>query len=438
MPDSPSDYIDQCSGIGLRHQIGREQKLFAIFFVLPKTLFYIPNNLFRHNILCAATRAVIGDVDVLHSSFISNSRTCHWRVNSNYTASDYFAVAECDGDPMKMASHLALKPVEHKDKCLFQVALVHGSESCAVMVRISHLVVDGSDGKYLLNMLAESYRIIEEKRDIEELVVKDGSRSAMNAYNELGIREISSLIKMPFNGVKTDYPFANPKEHGPLRILRCTIPPETLGQARPKAKTIGASVNDLLLTACYRSYAKTTGKEGGMSIAGMMDLRQHCKDGTSEGLANMSGGLSTTLEYTPGSSFAENLADIARHTKEGKSNPLAGLDGMPLIHTATKTFPMWLLLQAADIIYASMSLSLTNLGNIACEPLTMSGRKPTEGIFGGPLKRKPSVQVDAASFDGTAELAVLGDFMTEDMESLQTFLSGIRTEIELYAEGESK
>lgn len=95
---------------------------------------------------------------------------------------------------------------------------------------------------------------------------------------------------------------------------------------------------------------------------------------------------------------------------------------------------MWLLLQAANMVYASLSLSLTNLGNIPCEPLTMGGMKPTEGFFGGPLKRKPSVQVGTASFDGTAELTILGDFTTEDIKSLQAFLDGIRSEIEFYLE----
>ena len=389
------------------------------------------------DILCAATAAVVGSVDVLHASFIASSQSCHWRVNHSYEIADYFAVMECDGDPVKTACGLALEPVEYKDRCQLQVTLVNGSTSSAVLVRISHLVVDGSDGKYLLNKLAESCRIIGENRSLGELTVKNGSRSAMNAYKELGLRELRSLIKMPFSGVKTVYPFAKPQDHGPLRLLRCTVPAETLDRARKKAKAAGASVNDLLLTACYRSYAKANALEGPMSISGMMDLRQHCHDGVSEGLTNMSGGLSTTLDYAPGSTFAEDLAEIARQTAESKRDPLAGLDGMPMIHTATKTAPMWLLLKAADIMYSSLSLSLTNLGNIPCEPLAMGGMKPTEGVFGGPLKRKPSVQVGAASFDGRLELTILGDFLTEDLENLNQFLGGMKTEIEAYLEEEN-
>ena len=125
-----------------------------------------------------------------------------------------------------------------------------------------------------------------------------------------------------------------------------------------KAKTVGASVNDLLLTACYRSYAKTNHLEGAMSVSGMVDLRQHCKDGTSEGLSNMSGGLSSSLEYASGDTFTDNLAEVARQTMEAKHDPLVGLDGIPMIHTATKTVPMWVLLKAAGIVYSSLSLWL--------------------------------------------------------------------------------
>lgn len=37
-----------------------------------------------------STAAVIEEVDVLHSSFIASSQSCHWRVNADYQVSDYF------------------------------------------------------------------------------------------------------------------------------------------------------------------------------------------------------------------------------------------------------------------------------------------------------------------------------------------------------------
>lgn len=382
--------------------------------------------------LCAAAQAVIDSVDVLHASFIAKSRFAHWRVNAGYEASDYFTLAECDGDPMKPAASLALQPVEHKAKCQLQVTQINGSDSCAVVVRISHLVVDGSDGKYLLNKLAEAYRLIEETGTTESLILKNGNRSATCAYNELSKKELASLMKPPNSGVKTEYPFEEPSAHGIRRMLHCTIPADTLAAARQKAKSQSATVNDLLTTACYRSFAKATNRQGEISISAMVDLRQHCKDGVSEGLSNMSGGLFTTLDVSEGHRFSDDLRSIVTQTSAAKADPLAGLEGIPLLHMATKAFPMRILLQAADVVYSHMSLSLTNLGSIPCAPLSMGGLTPIKGLFGGPLKRKPSVQVSAASFDGTAELTIVGDFTSEDLASLQAFLYGMRAEIEDY------
>ncbi|MBR2928616.1 MAG: hypothetical protein IKC24_05625 [Oscillospiraceae bacterium] len=384
--------------------------------------------------LCAATKAVVGSVDVLHASFLANFRSAHWQVNKDYAVSDYFALIDCDGDPLKPAKSLALQSIAHGAKCQLHVTQINGSWNTAVLVRISHLVVDGSDGIYLMGKLAESYRLIEQTENTERLTVKDGSRSAMNAYNELSKKELASLLKSPFHGVKTEYPFTTPTDHALPRMLHCTIPADLLAAARQKAKAQGATVNDLLLTACYRSFAKAVDRQGKMSISSMMDLRQHCKDGVSEGLSNMSGGLSTTLEVSEEHSFSDDLQSIATQTTQAKSDPLAGLSGIPALHAATKAFPMWLLLRAADIVYSSMSLSLTNLGNIPLTPLSMGDLTPNKGIFGGPLKRKPSVQVCAASFDGTAELTILGDFTDEDLDSLQHFLYGMRQELASYGE----
>lgn len=146
----------------------------------------------------------------------------------------------------------------------------------------------------------------------------------------------------------------------------------------------------------------------------------------------MSGVLATTLIYSPDTAFSQDLKCIAQQTKKAKNDPLSGLEGIPLVHMATKTLPMWLLLKIADIVYSNMSLNFTNLGNIPCQPLSMNGLVPIKGIFGGPLKRKPSAQVGVASFDGTTELTILGDFTDSDVESLQAFLQGICTQIRLY------
>lgn len=127
----------------------------------------------------------------------------------------------------------------------------------------------------------------------------------------------------------------------------------------------------------------------------MMDLRRHCENGESSGLANMSGTLTTLLPEGVRQDFESTLSAVARQTGAAKSNPLSGLVGLPLIHMAVRTLPMHVLLLAARKVYKNMALGLTNLGNMESTPLRMGALDPNESFFGCPRKKKPSVQISA-------------------------------------------
>lgn len=387
------------------------------------------------DILCAAVKAVVGSVDILHASFGTDSIGAYWHVNEEYEESSYFQFVETEGAPYATACSLALLPIEPEGKAQLRCCLVQSPTDSAVMLSISHLCVDGGDGKYLLGKLAEAYNLILEKGTAEELTVKNGSRAAEQVYENVSSKEMLSLMKNPITEVKSAFPYPTQKP-GRARLVKAEIPQETMSLARKRAKAVGATANDILLTACYRAYAQLPGidAKGPMSVMSMMDLRRHCKNGESEGLCNMSGSLPTVLREGIQGSFSDTLAEIARQTSEAKENPLAGLEGMPLVHGVSKALPMGLLLLVAKRIYGSFSIGLTNLGNISCELLRLGDIMPTGGMFGGPLKKKPAMQVSAASFDGTATICVVGRYTESDGKLLQLMLDGMAMEIKNYAE----
>ena len=81
-----------------------------------------------------------------------------------------------------------------------------------------------------------------------------------------------------------------------------------------------------------------------------------------------------------------------------------------------------------------MRFPLRNLGNIPGATLAMGDLIPTEGVFGGPVKKKPGMQVSVASFDGTCALCVAGQYTREDAIVLQSLLNHMADEIKVYAE----
>lgn len=385
------------------------------------------------DVLRMATKAVVESVDVLHGTFFSDGTMAYWHINEDVGETNYFHYVETEGDAAKTAASLSLLPIYPEDKVQMLVTLVQSESASSVVIQQSHLVVDGGDGKYLISKLAEAYNRILETGKADALEIKDGSRAPEKVYEKLGLADMKDLMSNPLSSVETAYPYPA-TEPGMARVTSKVISAEVMSAARKKAKAVGATANDLLVTAFYHAYAAMEGVDATapMSICSMMDLRRHCVNGDSEGLCNMSGAQPTTLENGCTESFEETLAQIAKQTSAAKGNPYAGLEGMPIMHGLTRTMPIWLMQLAVGKVYGKLSLGLTNLGNLKCIDYALGGIVPNGGLFGGPLK-KTGMQISVMSFDGECTLAVVGVYTKEDAALLQSTLDSIEKELSDYA-----
>ena len=380
----------------------------------------------EEEILARAVQAVVSSVDVLHASFVAGHTTAYWRVNAQYAQADYFAALETE-QPTDAAVTAALAGIAPDSKTQMHCTLAQSSSEAALVVRISHLCVDGGDGKYLLEKICEAYNLLLRDGHTQALQVKNGSRAAEQMYEHLHSHEVRSLLKNPMTGVKTIYPFAD-AEAGERRLVGCRIEREEMQRIRARAKERKATFNDALLAACYQALAdrEEIGHQQPVSVMSMMDLRRYCPQGESEGLCNMAGSMPTALRNGVPERFDDTLSLVCAQTMRFKEEPLAGMEGLPLLHGAARTLPLDLLLRVAGRVYANMSVGITNLGNIACAPLQMGGITPEEGLFGGPLKRKPNMQIAAASFDGQCILCVVGEYTQRDADMLQETLEKMK------------
>lgn len=388
------------------------------------------------DILRKAIKAVVESVDVLHGTFFTEGIGAHWKLNENMDESNYFLYVETDGDPAKTANSLSLLPVYSEDKVQIHCTLVQNAEKSCVVVRMSHLVVDGGDGKYLLGKLAEAYNLIAETGNADALEIKNGSRAPEKVYDTVSKEDMKKLQKSSpsSTNIRSFYPYPS-EEAGRNRLVLAKLPANIMNAARKKAKGVGASVNDMMIAAAYHAYAKMEGIDAAqpMCINSTMDLRRHCKDGESEGLCNMSGSFMTVLENGCTGSFAETLATVAEQTNKVKENPLAGLEGMPIVHALARNMPMGILLEIMGKVYGTAPVGVTNLGNLKCADFALGGITPNGGIFGGPLKKKPGMQISIISFDGECVLAVAVQCSDEDVAVLQKTLDDMVAEISAYA-----
>lgn len=390
--------------------------------------------LLDEEILRSAVRAVVGSVNVLHASFSAGRFGAKWTLRAQEAMQECFSVICEDGDLLDTAMRQAVLPIAPDCAAQMQCVLVRGKDECALVVRISHLCADGSDGKYLMRKLAEAYCRIAGSGRCEGMHIKNGSRAAQQAYAKLSVAEKLRILKDPRTGIKSVFPFGSAEQGRPV-LIRREISAETMTQARVRAKKLGATVNDILLAASYCAYAALPGvdAQAPMSISAMMDLRRHCEGGDSQGLSNMAGLLTTALREGVQGDLEWAIGKIAAQTKREKEDPLAGLYGLPLLHGAVITVPLDIAQKVAKRLYRSMAVGLTNLGELPREEMRMGSALPTEGWFGGPLKQKPGMQVSAMSVGGQCALCVAGCYTQEDEALIRRMLDDMAGRIEQYA-----
>lgn len=94
---------------------------------------------------------------------------------------------------------------------------------------------------------------------------------------------------------------------------------------------------------------------------------------------------------------------------------------------------MGVLSKIAGIVYGSFSIGVTNLGNLRGDFVKLGELIPDKVMFGGPLKKKPAMQVSIISLDGRCTLSATGDFMEEDANRIQELLDNMIKEIKNWA-----
>lgn len=380
---------------------------------------------------------VMKQVDVLHGSFQVSCGKAVWHIYDQIPVETYFRLETMEGNGVQRSYEVALEPIRAEDPVKMRCVVIWDGVESSVVVCMSHLVVDGGDGKYLLGKILEVYNRIVETGSTQGLTIKQGNRAPEQLFAGMKWQEKLKLWRNPVAGNKNEFPFKDP-EPGTKRVIRKVIPRTVMERAMMRGKREGYTANDLILAACYQVFGTLDGvdKGQGLGVSSMMDLRKHCPGGDSAGLTNLAGALKTQLPQGLPGEYEDTLREIAKQTKRDKEDPQWGLEGVPLLQFATGHLPMKVLLAVAPVAYGNMSLGVTNLGNLQGKQWRLGNLYPVGGMLGGPLKKKPGVQVCVLSVDGECSLSILGTYTDGDETQLGTFLDGMVSEISRYGEVE--
>lgn len=376
-------------------------------------------------------------VPVLHSSFNNNPVGPYWQVEP-YSVSDILTVVNSDA-PEREIDRFITGQIPVDSNVQYRVLLVHSGQKSSLCILVNHMCFDGGDLKYFLKRLADNYTKL--LHGDKSLFIKTGSRSYEAVYTKMNPEEekIARGLYKNISQIKDEhyFPFTPSSPEDKTRIRKRKISREKFAEFRAIGKTMGVTVNDLML-AVYIHSLYDIGQyspEEMLTIPCMVDLRRHIAGGEEAGgLTNHTGFMQCTVQGQ-GKTVNDTLVDVLHSVRKSKEDKYIGLYSLPLLKLAYTVFPFAVSEQAIKLGYLNPLIGMSNIGILDPEKLKMGEARPVDGFLTGAAKYKPYMQLALTTLNGevTMTIAVRGN--EEDDKIIESFFDCIHKNIESFIEG---
>lgn len=228
-------------------------------------------------------------------------------------------------------------PADPRVEPLVQAVLLGFAQGDRLCFKFQHVVGDGRAAIEYVKLVSEIYtRLLVEPEYVPEQ--RSGDRGFAPIFRRYGGKQAWSVLRQTLRNLKAilmpprNWTMALAEEQSPRFLLKRDIQPGLSQRLHQRGKSVGASVNDLLVTACLRSMSKVAPRPVGAPwrLLGAVDLRHYLKRVGRRPPDNLSTFYCLTLSDDLGASFAETLLLVCSEMKKIKARYL-GVADLPSI-----------------------------------------------------------------------------------------------------------
>jgi NRPS condensation-like uncharacterized protein len=222
----------------------------------------------------------------------------------------------------------------------------------------------------------------------------------------------------------------------------CRLPYGQLDAISKYAKSKGATVNDLILTAFYRAMLEMGQPIYGlpMEILTTVDLRRYLPDHKTQAIRNFSGSVSTKLSMSFNEPFAETLQRTAYIMKEVKKNypglqSAIGLERIEKLKYRDTLAYYQASPEAKKTNYCPLYNgdrcvpTLSNLGYLSKSLIKLGSSTIVDAYIVPPVVRAPGLLLMASSYNSVLTLAIGYYKHTVSKENIEKLLNKIKDEL---------
>lgn len=300
-----------------------------------------------------------------------------------------------------------------RERPLWQLWALEGPDTSSVVIRLHHCIADGISLTYVLTSMTD-----EAVGSSPPKVSRPPTSSRLEASLAL-LRDPAALVdrvpELAWKGASLARLVLLPPDRrtalkGPIRGGKRAVWSEPFPLADVKAigRPLGATVNDVLLTALSGGLSRYLGEHGRVppEIRAMVPFDLRPQDApVDEALGNRFGMLLIGVPVGPIEPL-ERLQEIVRRTHDAKASP-DGVVSSGMI-AALGYVPRPVERVVVDVLSAKASVAVTNVPGPR-EPLTLSGRR-LRGVVGwAPSSGRVGLTVSIFSYAGQVVVGVAAD-----------------------------
>ncbi len=378
-----------------------------------------------------AVDLLVHKVEILRCSFRPNPISPFWALTSNYDIKDYIKIVYSDNVEAELDKALT-GFIPFDSEVQIRVTLVKGNNKCGYAILLNHMCADGGDSKYLMGKLIELYADFVRGGDGTKVIIKQGTRANRQLYDRMPVEKAKKAKKLYKNisqsKIKVKFPFTPTDATEKIQIFKMPVEGQFLTDLNAARKKHNATINDVALTAFFRTvYNYLSGEQKDFNIVSMMDLRRYC-GGETLGVTNMTGfaPCAITVDKEP---FAETLAKVKKQMEKNKQDEFMGLYSLPLLKLAFTILPYAISELAIKIGYQNPLIGMSNIGIMEREKFQLLNTKMTKGFMTGASKYKPYMQLTAITFDQTITFAIAEKCNEKDAVIIKQFLMDYKKEL---------
>ncbi|MBQ9114885.1 MAG: hypothetical protein IJY07_03005, partial [Clostridia bacterium] len=383
-----------------------------------------------------AYMAVVAEIPVLHSTYHNNFIKPYWVINDTYSPEDFFSFVETD-DPIKELDDFMGFTVPANGRVQFRARVIRSQGKDILGVVVNHMCFDGSDMRYFNIKVVETYNQYV-KEGILAPDIKKGTRSADQVYYQLS-EEDQKIAKGLYKNISTvenkvTFPFAKDDGSEKCRLVREKLCREDFLKMKAKGKEMGATINDVLLAAYFRTLYKYINTDGAsITVPCMYDLRKYT-GGSSLGLTNMIGFMPCTLSPDVGETMADTVQKVKASLQGAKDDRFTGLYSLPLLKLAYTILPHCISEIAIRIGYTNPYIGMSNIGIINPLEFAFDGLTLIDAFYSGAVKYKPYMQLALTTFQNEITFSVGIRGNDQDAEIFHNFMKDIIQEIQTFSQ----